>query len=205
MARSGPSMHCCSGAMIRILCLLAYVALFAVHAHAATVRIVAFGDSATSGWLVPRDKAYPAQLEKRLRAKGYDVTVKNAGIAGDTAAGALKRFDLAIDPGTAICILEFGTNDLRNGASMKTVRARIAELARALRARQIEVLVVGLGKLDFADIAAEHGALYAQWTLPRGKYRARDGAHFNAEGYVIMVERMLPQVEELIRRVSPAP
>lgn len=198
-------MHRYPGIMIRVLCLLACVGLFAAHAHAATVRIVAFGDSATSGWLVPRDQAYPAQLQKRLREKGYDVTVKNAGVAGDTAAGALKRFDLAIDPDTAICILEFGTNDLRSGASMKTVRARITELVRALGARQIEVLVIGLGTLDFADIAAEHGAPYAQWTLPRGKYRARDGAHFNAEGYAILVERMLPQVEQLIRRVSPAP
>jgi acyl-CoA thioesterase-1 len=179
--------------------------LFAQPASAAAVRIVAFGDSATSGWLVPHDQAYPAQLQKRLRAKGHDVTVKNAGIAGDTAAGALKRFDMAIDPGTAICIVEFGTNDLGNGASMKTVRARLTELIRTLRARHIEVLVVGLGKLDFADVALANDALYVQWKLPRGKYRASDGAHYNAEGYAILVGQMLPQVEELIRRVSGAP
>lgn len=189
--------------MIRNALTFAFLVLAISAAPAATIRIVAFGDSATSGWLVPRDRAYPAQLQKRLRAKGYDVTVKNAGIPGDTAAGALKRFDMAIDPGTAICILEFGTNDLRSGASMKTVRARLTELIRSLRARQIEVLVIGLGKLDLADIARANDALYAQWTLPRGKYRARDGAHFNAEGYGILVGRMLPQVEELIRRVSP--
>jgi hypothetical protein len=41
--------------------------------------------------------------------------------------------------------------------------------------------------------------------LPRGKYRASDGAHYNAEGYAILVGQMLPQVEELIRRVSGAP
>jgi acyl-CoA thioesterase-1 len=191
--------------MLRVACLLLVACLFTANASAAAIRIVAFGDSATSGWLVPRDRAYPAQLQKRLRAKGYDVTVKNAGIPGDTAASALKRFDMAIDPGTAICILEFGTNDLRSGASMKTVRARLTELIRSLRARQIEVLVVGLGRLDLADIARANDALYVQWTLPRGKYRARDGAHFNAEGYGILVGRMLPQVEALIQRVGGAP
>jgi acyl-CoA thioesterase-1 len=190
--------------MLRVACLLVVTGLLVIDASAAALRIVAFGDSATSGWLVPRDRAYPAQLQKRLREKGYDVTVKNAGVPGDTAAGALKRFDMAIDPGTAICILEFGTNDLSSGASMQTVRARVAELVRSLRARHIEVLVVGLGKLDFADVAREHGALYVQWSLPRGKYRARDGAHFNAEGYSILVDRMLPQVEALIERISPA-
>jgi acyl-CoA thioesterase-1 len=191
--------------MLRVACLLLVTCLFTTIASATAIRIVAFGDSATSGWLVPRDRAYPAQLQKRLRAKGYDVTVKNAGIPGDTAAGALKRFDMAIDPGTAICILEFGTNDLRSGASMKTVRARLTELIRSLRARQIEVLVVGLGKLDLADIARANDVLYVQWTLPRGKYRARDGAHFNAEGYRILVGQMLPQVEVLIQRIGGAP
>ncbi len=191
--------------MTRLALGIAFLVIAISVAQATAVRIVAFGDSATSGWLVPRDQAYPAQLQKRLRAKGHDVTVKNAGIAGDTAAGALKRFDMAIDPGTAICIVEFGTNDLSQGASMKTLRARMTELIRSLRARRIEVLVVGLGKLDLADVALANDALYVQWKLPRGKYRARDGAHFNAEGYAILVGQMLPQVEELIKRVSTPP
>ena len=42
-----------------------------------------------------------------------------------------------------------------------------------------------------------------QFKLPPGKYRARDGAHFNAEGYRIVVARMLPQVEALIAAVRP--
>ena len=191
--------------MTRLALAFAFLVVAISAAPAAAIRIVAFGDSATSGWLVPHDQAYPAQLQKRLRAKGYDVTVKNAGVPGDTTAGALKRFDLAIDPDTAIAIVEFGTNDLRSGASMKTLRARLTELIRSLRARHIEVLVVGLGKLDLADVALANDALYVQWKLPRGKYRARDGAHFNAKGYAILVGQMLPQVETLIRRLQIVP
>ena len=191
--------------MTRLALAFAFLVVAISAAPAAAIRIVAFGDSATSGWLVPHDQAYPAQLQKRLRAKGYDVTVKNAGVPGDTTAGALKRFDLAIDPDTAIAIVEFGTNDLRSGASMKTLRARLTELIRSLRARHIEVLVVGLGELDLADVALANDALYVQWKLPRGKYRARDGAHFNAKGYAILVGQMLPQVETLIRRLQIVP
>ena len=88
---------------------------------------------------------------------------------------------------------------------MKTLRARLTELIRSLRARHIEVLVVGLGKLDLADVALANDALYVQWKLPRGKYRARDGAHFSAEGYAILVGQMLPQVETLIRRLQVVP
>ena len=185
--------------------LLATVALAALlslsaPALARPIAIVAFGDSLTSGWLVPRAKAYPAQLQAALRKKGYEVTVKNAGLAGDTAAHALKRFDLAIDPGTDICILEFGINDRRQGASLTKVRARLGELIDALQARDIKVLLVGAGGLDLGKLARTKEAAYVEWKLPRGKYRARDGAHFNAEGYAILVARMLPQIESLMNR-----
>ncbi len=140
-----------------------------------------------------------------MRAKGYDVTVKNAGIGGDTARHALKRFDMAIDPGTDICIVEFGINDRGDGASIKTVHARVAKLIRSLRARQIRVLLLGAGGLKMAALAAAHDALYVDWTLPKGRYRARDRAHFNAQGYSILVARMLPKVETLIRQVQNTP
>ncbi len=189
MATRGPS------ALAALFLLLASSA-----AIARPVNIVAFGDSATAGWLVRHEEAYPAQLQAMLRKKGYDVAVRDEGLSGDTIEGALRRFDRAIAPGTDIAIVEFGTNDLRRGASMQTVRSRLTGLIRALRGRRIDVLVVGLGSLDLADVARANGALYAQWKLPAGKYRARDGQHFDAAGYKIVVERMLPQIETLIAR-----
>lgn len=101
---------------MRLLAAALAILLAASAAAARPIRIVAFGDSLTSGWLIPRAQAYPAQLQARLRQKGYDVAVKNAGIAGDTARNALRRFDLAIDPDTDICIVAFGLNDRRAGA-----------------------------------------------------------------------------------------
>ncbi len=115
---------------------------------------------------------------------------------------ALRRFDSAIGPDTGIAIVEFGVNDLRRGSSLADIRARMNTIVRTLRARHIQVLVIGLGSLDLSAVAVANGALYAQWTLPRGKYRASDGQHFNAEGYAIVVARMLPAIEALIARVS---
>lgn len=174
----------------------------AAAAEARPIHIVAFGDSATSGWLVPRIDAYPAQLQALLRKKGYDVVVENAGIPGDTTAGALKRFDAAIGPGTDIAIVEFGTNDLRLHMPRARMRAHLTEIVQTLRKRNVEVLLVGLGSLDLADVARAEGVPYAQWKLPPGKYRARDHAHFNAQGYAIVIARMLPQIETLIARVK---
>jgi acyl-CoA thioesterase I len=185
-------------------CFAALFGLLALNAAAAArpLHIVAFGDSATSGWLVPPKEAYPAQLQGLLRKKGYDVTVENAGVPGDTTAGALRRFDQAIAPGTDIALVEFGTNDLRQHVSAKQMRANLAEIVRSLRRRGVEVLLIGLGSLDLADVAKTQQVPYAQWTLPPGKYRARDHAHYNAQGYAIVIARMLPQVETLIARAK---
>lgn len=169
-------------------------------ASARPIHIVAFGDSATAGYLVERAQAYPAQLQTALRQKGHDVEVVNAGVSGDTTAGALKRLDMAIAPGTDIALVEFGTNDLRLRLPAPKMRANLREIVRTLRRRGIEVLLIGLARLDLSDVARAENVAYAQWQLPPGKFSARDGAHFSAPGYAILVARLLPQIETLIAR-----
>jgi acyl-CoA thioesterase-1 len=185
---------------IRLLILASL--LFPLPAAAAPLKIVALGDSATAGWLVARKDAYPAEFERQLRARGYDVAVKNAGISGDTSAGALHRLDLAVDPDTKIVLVEVGTNDLRVHIPAAKMRATVSEIVRTLERRRIAVLLIGLGALDLSGIARAAHVPYAQFRLPPGKYRARDHAHFNAEGYRIVVARMLPEVEALIARIK---
>jgi acyl-CoA thioesterase-1 len=171
-------------------------------ARARTIQIVAFGDSATAGYLVAWHESYPAQLQAALRARGYDAVVRNEGMSGDTTAGALRRFDTAIGPGTDVAIVEFGTNDLRRHVPVHTVQSHLLDIVDTLRARHIEVMLVGLGRLDLSAVARSKNILYAQWKLPPGKYRARDGAHFNAEGYAILVRQILPAIETLIARAK---
>ena len=81
--------------MLRLIAALVILIAANLPASARTIQIVACGDSATAGWLVAHQDAYPAQLQAALRKKGYDVTVANAGVNGDTTADALKRFDSA--------------------------------------------------------------------------------------------------------------
>jgi acyl-CoA thioesterase I len=188
--------------MMQIVAVFVLLLTAVSGARAEAVRIVAFGDSATAGYLVPHDDAYPAQMQRALRAKGYDVEISNAGISGDTTAGALRRFDDAIGPDTKIAIVEFGINDLGMHVPPEKMRANLNEIVRTLHARRIAVLLVGLGTLDLADVARANNVPYAQWDLPQDKYRASDGRHLSGEGYTILVARMLPQVEALIQGVA---
>jgi hypothetical protein len=85
---------------------------------AASVRIVALGSSTTAGFSYSQAIAYPARLEALLRAKGYDVSVANAGISGDDLS-------FTLDLGARVTILEYQTRgratSTRNGFAVYQV------------------------------------------------------------------------------------
>ena len=59
--------------------------IVASNVQAETARILAVGASNTSGYAVGASNAWPAILERMLRAKGYDVAVINAGVTAETS------------------------------------------------------------------------------------------------------------------------
>ena len=83
----------------------------APQAPSATRTIVAFGDSLTSGHGLPRDQAFPAVLERRLRAQGLPFRVVNHGVSGDTTSDGVRRLKGALAERPEILILALGAND----------------------------------------------------------------------------------------------
>jgi acyl-CoA thioesterase I len=106
--------------------------------------IVALGDSLTAGFGVRRSEAFPARLDARLRAAGYGVRIANAGLSGDTTAGALARFDFAVPTGTNGLLLGIGANDMLQGMSPATAKANIEAIIVRAKARGIRVALLGM-------------------------------------------------------------
>jgi acyl-CoA thioesterase I len=196
-----------SGAAVSIA--LAAWASIAV-ARAEPVQIVAFGDSNTAGFRVFDKNAYPAQLERALRAKGYDVNVLNSGVSGNTSSMGLARIDKAVPPRTEIAIVYFGRNDVRWGVEPAKLRANVNAIVKQLRSRNIEVLLIGLRTLSLADIAAENGAVYYPDFFAAV---SRDGEkdpkytlafdpiqHLNAAGYEAVASKLTPIVESMLAK-----
>jgi acyl-CoA thioesterase I len=151
-------------------------------ANAASLNIVALGASNTAGMGkgnhpggVPRNQAFPAQLEAMLRAKGIDAHVRNAGIAGDTTAGMLRRMDTAVPNGTRIVILQAGGNDARQGVGGDAA-ASTAQITSKLEARGVKVISLNMG------------------TYAPSSTRDPDGEHYNAQGHAAVAAGLLPQV-----------
>jgi acyl-CoA thioesterase-1 len=151
----------------------------------AKAQIVAIGDSNVAGKGVSSSENYPSQLERALRAKGYEVHVVNEGINGDTSAGVLSRIDSAVPSGTRLAIVWVGINDLRAGVPAAQVEANRHAIAAKLRARGIKVLLLG----------PRHGLAGQPQYLTGDRQN-----HLNAAGYGVIVARTIGQVQGLIGR-----
>jgi acyl-CoA thioesterase-1 len=183
------------------------------------ISIVAFGDSLTAGYGLSANEAFPAQLQRALDAKGLAVEVVNAGVSGDTTTGALSRLDWSVPDGTDAVILELGANDALRGFDPEVTRKALDTMLRRLKERKISVLLCGMvappnlgaeyGR-DFnsiySDLAAQTGAILYPFFLTGvaadPKLNQRDGLHPTAAGVAVIVDRILPQVEQLIARAK---
>jgi acyl-CoA thioesterase-1 len=182
------------------------------------VQLVLLGDSLTAGFGLPAAQAFPAKLGRALKDKGLAVDIADAGVSGDTASGGLARLDWSVAEGTQAVIVELGANDALRGIDPKVTRAALDKILSRLKARNIEILVAGMqaprnlgaayaSGFDgiYSDLAQKHGALlypfFLDGVVGDAKLNQRDGIHPGAAGVDIIVDRMLPKVEELIARV----
>lgn len=193
-------------------------------ATAAQVRIVVLGDSLTAGFGLPAADAFPARLERALRAKGIAAAVANAGVSGDTVSDGLARLDWSVPEGTDAVILELGANDALRGVDPAVTRKALAAILDRLHARNIPVLLCGmlaprnLGEAFgrgfdaiYPELAASKGVLLYPFFLDgvatEARLNQRDGLHPTSAGVDVIVARILPKVQELIaqvhRSVSP--
>ena len=192
----------------------ALIAGAASPAAAEPVEIVALGDSLTAGYGLAPGEAFPEQLQALLEARGYDVSVANAGVSGDTAADGLARLEWSVPAEADIVIVELGANDALRGIDPALTREALSELLAKLADREQAVLLAGMlaprnlgdeyaAAFDaiYPELAAEHGAalypFFLEGVATDPALNQADGIHPTAEGVARIVEAIAPLVEEL--------
>jgi acyl-CoA thioesterase-1 len=208
------------------LCLLALVSsatILALPVSAQTpatqvirpLKMVVLGDSLSAGLGLSASAAFPARLQKALKAKGIDVDTSNAGVSGDTTSGGRDRLDWSVPEGTEAVILELGANDALRGIDPKVTRAALADILTRLQARKIAVLLCGMvAPPNYgADYSARFNAIYPdlakafqvplypfflEGVASDARLNQADGLHPSAEGIDVIVKNILPTVEAFL-------
>jgi len=207
--------------MLGLLCCGLALAGGAPAAERRPVTLVAFGDSLTAGYKLPRGDGFAARLEEALRAEGRDVKVIDAGVSGDTTDMGLARLDWSVPADAQGVIVELGANDMLRGLPPAVARGNLDEIAGRLTGRGQKVLIAGMlaarnlgpgyaAAFDpiFADVARKHGALHYPFFLDgvalHPELTLPDGLHPNAAGVRVIVAGILPSVRELLARIDAA-
>ena len=208
--------------VFRVLLCNWLIAAFAAGAQAQTktapLRMVVLGDSLVAGYQLKASDAFPAQLERALKAKGHAVEIINAGVSGDTTAAGLERLRWAVPDRTDAVILELGANDALRALDPGRAKANLEKIITTLKAGGAEVMLAGmiaprsLGEEYmrtfngmYPELAQKHGLILYPFFLDGvaldGGLNLGDGLHPNPKGVAEITKRILPTVEELIARV----
>ena len=183
------------------------------------IKILVLGDSLTAGYGLDKNGSFPAVLEKYLRASGWDATIANGGVSGDTSAGGKNRLKWALTKNPDVVIIELGANDGLRGLNPNNTKENLAAILRELRQRKISVLLAGMlappnfGKTYGQEFKKIYLDLAREFNVPLYKFfldgvagkpalNQNDGIHPNKKGVVVIVERILPKVVSILKTLK---
>ncbi|MGH8335565.1 MAG: arylesterase [Gammaproteobacteria bacterium] len=191
---------------------------FAVTAWAKPPAILVMGDSLSAAYGIETSRGWVALLEHRLAARGYDYTVINASVSGDTSAQGLTRLPTELARHhPAIVILELGANDGLRGLSITAMQQNLAQMIALSKRADAQVLLIGIllppnygseYTQEFADVYPQLAKKYQVPLLPflltgvaeHREWLQADGMHPLAMAEPRVLENVWAKLGPLLKR-----
>ena len=168
--------------------------------------VLFFGTSLTAGLGLDPSQAYPERVGELAAAAGTPIRVVNAGLSGETSAGALRRADWVLGRTRAdVIVLETGANDGLRAFEPSALEANLDSLVARVRARQPEARVMlvqmeappNLGASYAREFHAVYPAVAGKYGVPlvpfllegvagKQELNQADGVHPTAQGAQIV-------------------
>lgn len=175
------------------------------------------GDSLTAGLGLQQNEAYPVLLGKKLKEKGYDWEVVNAGVSGDTSGDGRQRVGWALEGDVRILIVALGANDGLRGLPAGQLKENLQTIIDRGRQRGIPVLLVGMEappnygdryakefREVYADLARQNKVEFVPFLLegvagvPR--LNQSDGIHPTSAGAERIADHLWPTLEKMLKK-----
>jgi acyl-CoA thioesterase I len=118
--------------------------------------IVFLGTSLTAGLGLDPDLAYPAVVQQKIDSAGLKYTVVNAGVSGESSAGAVRRIDWILRQPPAVLVIETGANDGLRGQDPDSLRANIQLMIDRVRERSPSTRILLAGMEALPNLGASY-------------------------------------------------
>ena len=188
--------------------------------HAQTVLF--FGDSLTAGYGLDPAQAFPALIQAKITARGWDFQVINAGLSGETTAGGLRRIDWVLQRPIAVLVLALGANDGLRGLPLDEAKRNLQAIIDRTRHKypQVKIVLAGMQvptnlgreyttgfRMMFPDLAAANAITLMPFLLEGvagiPALNLPDGIHPNPAGHKIIAEHVWQVLEPLLQSLHP--
>jgi acyl-CoA thioesterase-1 len=177
------------------------------------------GDSIAAGYGLRRDESFPARLQEKIDRDKLPFEVVNAGLSGDTSAGALRRLDWALEGDVRVLVVELGGNDGLRGLPPDELRKNLTAIVRAARARHLEVVLCGMEappnagqayttafREAFTRVASDEHVPFVRFVLDKvagvETLNQQDGIHPNVQGARIVADTVWPVLKPVLQAAS---
>jgi acyl-CoA thioesterase-1 len=181
--------------------------------------VVFLGDSLTAGLGLPSAQAYPSLIARRLAGRGW--TVANAGVSGDTSAGALRRLEWSLDGGAAVLVVALGGNDALRGLPTDDLERNLDAIVTTAVDRGAVVVLAGMEappnngseytdrfRQVYKDVAARHAVTLVPFLLDGvagvESLNQADGIHPNQAGAERVADTVWRALEPVVREFERA-
>jgi acyl-CoA thioesterase-1 len=185
-------------------------------ASAANSTLLVMGDSLSAAYGISADEGWVSLLQRRLQRNGYDFSVVNTSVSGETTGGGLARLPLALkEHRPDIVIIELGANDGLRGIAPDQIRQNLTRMVEISQQSGAEVLLAAV------QIPANYGDSFRR--LYDAQYEAvakrtdtrllpsllagvaqepvlmqRDGLHPNAQAQRAILDNVWPELRPLL-------
>lgn len=111
-----------------------------------TGTILFLGNSLSAGLGVRQEEAFPSLIQARIDSLGWNFTVVNAGVSGDTSSGGLRRLEWLLRDTVDVLVVELGANDGLRGISPAAMRENLERIIDEARNRypDVRILLAGM-------------------------------------------------------------
>ena len=183
--------------------------------------VLFFGTSLTAGAGLEPEQAFPALIEQKADSAGLPIRAVNAGLSGETTAGAVRRIDWVLRTPADVIVVETGANDALRGLSPAAAKANIEKIIASIKTKQPGATIVlaqffappNFGNEYtrsfsgiYADVAKRENVTLIPFLLEGvagvSRYNQPDGIHPNVAGERIVAENIWRALRPLIAQLD---
>jgi acyl-CoA thioesterase I len=189
-----------------------------VAAAAAPKTVVFFGDSLAAGYGIDVAQAFPALVQEKIAARGWNFTVVNAGKSGETTAGGLRRLEWLLRGRVDVLVLELGGNDGLRGIPVEVTGRNLQAIIDRTREKNPAAKVVVAGMQVPPNLGEPYATEFRRLFVGLAKknrcplipfllegvggvreLNLPDGIHPTAEGHRIIAENVWKVLQPVLR------